>query len=200
VPEVSSVPLVADMSSDFMWKPFDVTKYALTYAGAQKNIGPSGIVVVFAKKSLVDAARTDIPTIFRYATHASNNSLYNTPPTFSIYLIRNVLAYVKEMGGLHEVEKRNKKKADTLYGAIDADADFWRAPVEKESRSTMNVVWRLPTEELEKRFIAEASKQKMVGLAGHRSTGGVRASIYNAVEQASVDRLVAFMHAFRKTA
>jgi phosphoserine aminotransferase len=119
VPEVGQVPLVADMSSDFMWKRFDVSKYAMIYAGAQKNIGPSGIVVVIARKDLVDRGRKDIPTIFRYATHAANNSLYNTPPTFSIYLVRNVLAYTKEIGGLEEIERRNRKKAETLYGAID---------------------------------------------------------------------------------
>jgi len=200
LPEVGRTPLVADMSSDFMWKPFDVSKFALIYAGAQKNIGPSGVAVVIVKKEIVDSARTDIPVIFRYATHASNNSLYNTPPTFSIYLIRNVLSYTKEIGGLAEVERRNVKKAALLYGAIDADADFFRAPVEKESRSTMNVVFRLPTEELEKRFVSEAAAAQMVGLAGHRSTGGIRASLYNAVSYESVERLVQFMKDFRKSA
>ncbi len=200
LPETGSVPLVADMSSDFMWKGFDVTKFGLIYAGAQKNIGPSGVVVVIVKKELVDAGRKDIPTILRYSTHASNNSLYNTPPTFSIYLIRNVLAVTKEMGGLVEMERRNREKADLLYGTIDADADFFRAPVEKESRSTMNVVFRLPTEELEKKFVSEATKAGLVGLAGHRSTGGIRASTYNAVPLASVEALVTFMKDFRKRA
>lgn len=200
LPETGNVPLVADMSSDFMWKGFDVTKFGLIYAGAQKNIGPSGVVVVIVKKELVDAGRKDIPTILRYATHASNNSLYNTPPTFSIYLIRNVLAVTKEMGGLAEMERRNREKADLLYGTIDADADFFRAPVEKESRSTMNVVFRLPTEELEKKFVSEATKAGLVGLAGHRSTGGIRASTYNAVPLASVEALVTFMKDFRKRA
>jgi len=199
-PDVGSVPLVADMSSDFMWKKFDVTKFDLVYAGAQKNIGPSGVVVVLAKKSFVDGARKDIPTILRYGTHATNNSLYNTPPTFGIYLIRNVLAHTKETGGLDAMEKHNRKKGDLLYSAIDEDADFYRAPVEKGSRSYMNVVFRLPTEELEKAFISAAAKENMVGLAGHRSTGGVRASIYNAVSFASVERLVDFMKAFRKKA
>jgi phosphoserine aminotransferase len=200
VPDVGAVPLVADMSSDFMWKRFDVSKFALIYAGAQKNIGPSGIVVVIARKDWVDGARKDIPTIFRYATHAANNSLYNTPPTFSIYLVRNVLAYTKEIGGLEEVERRNRKKADILYGTIDQNADFYRAPVETESRSTMNVVFRLPTEELEKKFIAEAAKQRMVGLAGHRSTGGIRASTYNAVSVEAVETLASFMIDFKKRA
>jgi phosphoserine aminotransferase len=200
VPEVGAVPLVADMSSDFMWKPFDVSRYAMIYAGAQKNIGPSGVVVVLLKKELVEAGRKDIPVIFRYATHAANNSLYNTAPTFSIYLIRNVLAYTKEIGGLPEIERRNRAKADALYAAIDENADFFRAPVEKASRSTMNVVFRLPSEELEKRFVAEAAKQGMVGLAGHRSTGGIRASLYNAVPLASVETLIAFMKSFAKQA
>jgi len=200
LPDVGSVPLVADMSSDFMWKRVDVSRFALIYAGAQKNIGPSGVVVVIAKKELVQSARKDIPTIFRYATFAENNSLYNTPPTFSIYLIRNVLAYMHEIGGLDEVERRNRQKGDLLYGAIDHHHDFYRAPVEKESRSFMNVVFRLPTEELEKKFIAEAAKERMVGLAGHRSTGGVRASLYNAVGIESVERLVDFMKDFVKRA
>lgn len=198
VPDVKGRPLVADMSSDFGWKPFDVSKYSFIYAGAQKNIGPSGVVVVIAKKSMIEAGRADIPTIFRYKTHADNNSLYNTAPTFGIYLVRNVLAYTKEIGGLPEIEKRNRKKADLLYSAIDASPDYFRAPVEKESRSTMNVVFRLPTEELEKSFIAEATKKGMIGLAGHRSTGGVRASLYNAVSIESVERLVSFMREFQK--
>jgi phosphoserine aminotransferase len=200
LPEVGKVPLVADMSSDFMWKPFDVSKFGMVYAGAQKNIGPSGVVVVLIRKDLVDAGRKDIPIIFRYATHAANNSLYNTAPTFSIYLIRNVLAYTKEIGGLAEIERRNQRKAGLLYAAIDENAEFYRGPVEKESRSTMNVVFRLPSEELEKRFVAEAAKQRMVGLAGHRSTGGVRASLYNAVPYESVEALVSFMKDFAKKA
>jgi phosphoserine aminotransferase len=200
LPDVGSVPLVADMSSDFMWKRVDVSKFALIYAGAQKNIGPSGVVVVLARKDLLDSARKDIPIIFRYATHAANNSLYNTAPTFSIYLIRNVLAYTKEIGGLDEIERRNRRKGELLYAAIDQNPEFYRAPVEKESRSFMNVVFRLPSEELEKKFVAEAAKEQMVGLAGHRSTGGVRASLYNAVPYESVERLVDFMKDFTKRA
>jgi len=200
LPEVGDVPLVADMSSDFMWKKFDVSKFSLVYAGAQKNIGPSGVVMVLVKKSFLAAARKDIPVILRYETHAANNSLYNTPPTFAIYLIRNVLAHVKERGGLDAVEQENRKKGELLYGAIDAQPDFFRAPVAKDSRSYMNVVFRLPTEELEKKFVSEAAKQGMVGLAGHRSTGGVRASTYNAVSYESVSKLVEFMKDFQKKA
>ena len=199
-PEVGGVPLVADMSSDIMWRPIDVAKYSLIYAGAQKNIGPSGVVVVIVKKDFMATARKDIPVILRYSTHADNNSLYNTPPTFGIYLMRNVLALTKEMGGLAAMEAHNRKKVDLLYGAIDADPDFFRAPVEKESRSYMNVVFRLPTEELEKKFVSEAAKKNMVGLAGHRSTGGIRVSTYNAVSYESIETLVAFMNEFRKAA
>jgi len=199
-PEVGNVPLIADMSSDFMWKKFDVSRFSLVYAGAQKNIGPSGVLVALVKKSFLATARKDIPVILRYETHAANNSLYNTPPTFAIYLIRNVLAYTKEIGGLDAVEKNNRRKGDLLYAAIDASPDFFRAPVEKDSRSYMNVVFRLPTEELEKKFVGEAAKAGMVGLAGHRSTGGVRASTYNAVSYESVAKLVEFMKDFQKRA
>jgi phosphoserine aminotransferase len=193
-------PLIGDMSSDFLWKPTDVRPYSLIYAGAQKNIGPSGVTVVIIKKSLVASGRKDIPVIFRYETHAKANSLYNTPPTFGIYLVRNVLAVTKELGGLAEMEKRNRKKGDLLYSAIDADSDFYRGPVDKDSRSYMNIVFRLPSEELEKKFVAEALKENMVGLAGHRDTGGIRASTYNAVPYEAVEHLVGFMARFRKTA
>ena len=199
-PEVGKVPLIADMSSDFLWKPFDINRYGMVYAGAQKNIGPSGLAVVVMRKDLIAAGRKDIPTILRYDTHAENRSLYNTPNTFAIYMVRNVLEHVKALGGLAAVEKTNRAKADALYGALDADPDFWRCPVEKESRSTMNVVWRLPTEELEERFVKEASKAGLVGLKGHRSAGGIRASIYNAVPAESVAALVEFMTTFRKSA
>lgn len=200
LPEVGDVPLVADMSSDFLWKRFDVSKFGLIYAGAQKNIGPAGVTVVLARKDLVDGGRKDIPMIFRYSTHAAQNSLYHTPPTFAIYLVRNVLAYTKEIGGLAEVERRNRAKGALLYGAIDQNPEFFRAPVEKESRSFMNVVFRLPTEELEKRFVVEAAKERMVGLAGHRSTGGIRASTYNAVSLEAVQKLVDFMQDFARRA
>lgn len=200
LPEVGNVPLVADMSSDFLWKKVDISKFGLIYAGAQKNIGPSGVTVVIVRKDLTDAGRKDVPVIFRFATHADNNSLYNTPPTFGIYLVRNVLAYTKEIGGLDEIERRNRQKGDLLYAAIDEHPDFFKAPVQKDSRSYMNVVFRLPTEDLEKQFVAEAAKLRMVGLAGHRSTGGIRVSTYNAVELASVETLVSFMKDFMKRA
>lgn len=199
-PDTGKVPLVADMSSDILWKPIDVSKFGLIYAGAQKNIGPSGIAVVIVRKDLVEGGRTDIPKIFRYSTHAADNSLYNTPPTFSIYLMRNVLELVKATGGVAAMEKRNREKANLLYAAIDARPDFYKGPVERDARSTMNVVFNLPTEALEAEFVSAAQKQGMVGLKGHRSVGGIRASIYNAVPVEWVRALAEFMNGFHKGA
>jgi phosphoserine aminotransferase len=196
----TKAPLVCDMSSDIMWKPVDVSKFGLIYAGAQKNIGPSGLVLVIARPDLVAGGRKDIPKIFRYSTHAKENSLYNTPPTFSIYLVRNVLRVLKAQGGLAAVEAKNRAKGDLLYAAIDENPSFFRAPVEKDSRSYMNVVFRLPSVELEDKFVSEAKKAGLVGLKGHRITGGIRASIYNAVGLESVQALVAFMREFARAA
>jgi phosphoserine aminotransferase len=197
-PDTGSVPLVADMSSDFLWKRFDVTRFGAVYAGAQKNIGPSGVVVLIVRKDLVQQGRKDIPKIFQLRTPAENKSLYNTPPTFGIYMIRNVLAWLKGLGGLPAMEKRNREKAARLYEVIDANASFYRCPVERESRSVMNVVFRLPSEADEERFVKEAKAQGMVGLKGHRSVGGIRVSAYNAVEPAWIDALCEFMKAFAK--
>jgi phosphoserine aminotransferase len=197
-PDVGKVPLVADMSSDIGWRPIDVGKFGLIYAGAQKNLGPSGLVVVIIKKELVERGRKDIPVIFQYRTHSENNSLYNTPPTFSIYLLRNVLDVVKEAGGLGAMEKHNRRKGELLYSAIDARPDMYRCPVERESRSLMNVVFTLPSAELEAEFLAGAQKQKMSGLKGHRSVGGIRVSIYNAAELEWVEALVDYMKEFHK--
>ncbi len=197
-PNTGAVPLVADMSSDFLWRPFDVTKFGLVYAGAQKNIGPSGVVVVVVAKALVEKGRKDIPKIFQFRTHADNKSLYNTPPTFGVYMVRNVLSWLKEQGGLAKIEQVNRKKAARLYGVIDKNPQFFRSPVEKESRSVMNVVFRLPSEEREAEFIAEAKKRGMVGLKGHRSVGGVRVSMYNAASYEWVDTLAGFMEEFAR--
>ncbi|KFE67154.1 3-phosphoserine/phosphohydroxythreonine transaminase [Hyalangium minutum] len=197
-PEVGSVPLIADMSSDLLWKPIDVSKFAMIYAGAQKNVGPSGIVLVIIDKGFMAKGSTNIPKIFRYSTYAENNSLYNTPPTFSIYLCRNVLAWIKSVGGLPQLERWNREKGELLYGMIDRHADFFRAPVEKGSRSYMNGVFRLPTEALDETFVAEAKKAGMVGLKGYRSVGGIRVSMYNAVTVDNVKTLVAFMEQFVK--
>jgi phosphoserine aminotransferase len=197
-PDVGKVPLVCDMSSDFLWRPLDVTPFSLIYAGAQKNLGPSGVVIVIAKKDFVASGRKDIPTIFQYRTVAENHSLYNTPPTFAIYLIRNVLSWVKELGGASTMEKRNRDKARALYAAIDESNGFFRCPVEVQSRSLMNVVFRLPTEALEDKFLAEAKENRMVGLKGHRSVGGIRVSLYNAIGPDWVSALTSFMKDFAK--
>ncbi|AKF11508.1 3-phosphoserine/phosphohydroxythreonine transaminase [Sandaracinus amylolyticus] len=197
-PETGDVPLVADMTSDLLSRPIDVSKFGLIYAGAQKNVGPSGVTVVIARKDLIAGGRTDIPQIFRYKSFADSESLFNTPPTFAIYVMRNTLRVLEEQGGIEALTRENAAKAKLLYDTIDASPDFWRAPVEKASRSIMNVVWRLPTEELEKKFLGEAKAASLVGLKGHRSVGGVRASIYNAVRLADVEKLVAFMREFEK--
>jgi len=197
LPDVGNVPLVADMSSDIAWAPTDVSKYAMIYAGAQKNLGPSGIVLVIMRKDLVEAGRKDIPTIFQYRTHAENNSLYNTPPTFSVYMLRNVLAELKARGGLSAVEKTNREKAALLYSAIDSRPEMFTNPVETDARSTMNVVFTLKTPELEAEFLAEAKKLKMEGLKGHRLTGGIRASIYNAISLEDVAALVDLIKKFK---
>jgi phosphoserine aminotransferase len=197
-PAPGGVPLVADMSSDFLWRKFDVNRFGLVYAGAQKNIGPSGVVVVIVSKELVARGRKDIPKIFQLRTHAENKSLYNTPPTFGIYMVRNVLAWLKGLGGLAAMERRNREKAGRLYGAIDANAAFYRCPVERESRSVMNVVFRLPSEADEERFVKEAKALGMVGLKGHRSVGGIRVSTYNAVEPAWIDALCELMKELAK--
>ncbi len=197
-PDVRSVPLVCDMSSDIMARKIDVSKFAFIYGGAQKNLGPSGLTIVIMKKELVEKGRKDIPFIFQYRTVAAENSLYNTPPTWGIYMLRNVLRWVKDIGGITPLEAQNRKKADALYSVLDERADFYRAPVEKSSRSFMNVVWNLPTPELEAECIAAATKAGMVGLKGHRLSGGLRASIYNAVPPESVDALCEFLRAYEK--
>lgn len=200
IPDTKGVPLIADMSSDIMSRPLDVSRFGLIYAGAQKNLGPSGVTVVIARKDLVEAGRKDIPKIFQYRTQAGDNSLYNTPPTFGICLLRNVLSVLRDRGGLEKVEAENKKKAEMIYGAIDARPDTYRCPVDKASRSLMNVVFNLTTPELEAEFVAEAQKKGMYGLKGHRSVGGIRASIYNAAERFWIEQLVDFMNQFKKGA
>ena len=193
-------PQVCDVSSDFLWRKIAVAPFSMIYGGAQKNIGPSGVTVVIASKDFIGAGRKDLPSILQYREHAEARSMLNTPPTFGIYLMRNVLAWLEGLGGLDAIESRNRTKADVLYAAIAAHAGFYRCPVAEDSRSVMNVVFRLPTEDLEKRFVDEAKKQDMVGLKGHRSVGGIRVSLYNAVEPAWVDALTQFMKDFAKRA
>ncbi len=195
-PDTGSVPLVADMSSDFMWRPFDANRFHLIYAGAQKNIGPAGVTVVVLRKSWLDTANQRLPSMLSYATYAAKESLYNTPPVFAIYMVRNVLQWVKEEGGLRAMEERNRAKGGRLYDVIATHPDFYRCPVEEGSRSFMNVVFRLPSEELEARFVSDAKAAGMVGLKGHRSVGGCRASIYNAMPIEGVETLAGFMERF----
>jgi phosphoserine aminotransferase len=195
-PDTGSVPLVTDMTSDFGSRAVDWSKVAVAYAGAQKNVGPAGVTIVVARKDLVASGRTDIPQIFRYKAYAESESLLNTPPVFAIYMLRNTMRALLDWGGLSVIAKECEDKAAMLYATVDAKADFFRAPVERESRSRMNVVFRLPTEELEKKFLSEATKAGLVGLKGHRSVGGVRASIYTAVRKPAVEALVSFMNDF----
>jgi phosphoserine aminotransferase len=197
-PDTGELPLVADMSSDILWRPFDANRFHLIYAGAQKNIGPSGVTIVIIRKSWLERANGNLPTMLRYATFVDKESLYNTPPTFAIYMVRNVLEWVRDEGGLEAMERRNRAKGDRLYGVIAAFPAFYHCPVKQNSRSYMNVVFRLPNEELEAKFVAEAKAADMVGLKGHRSVGGCRASIYNAMSQEGVDALAAFMEEFAR--
>jgi len=194
----SSAPLVCDMSSDFLGRVIDVNAFDFIYAGAQKNIGPSGVTVIIAKKEFIAKGRSDLPTMLQFRTHTENDSLYNTPPTFGIYLMRNVLQWLKGEGGVEAIEVRNRAKANTLYQAIDASNGFYFCPVERSSRSIMNVVFRLKTPALEDAFVKAAEANKMVGLKGHRSVGGIRASLYNAVELEWAEKLGAFMNDFAK--
>lgn len=197
--DTRGVPHVCDMSSDFMWKSIDVGRYDFIYAGAQKNLGPSGVLVVVAKKAFIAQGRRDIPKVLRYQTHAENDSLYNTPPTFAIYLVRNVLEWIENEGGLKALEARNRAKADVLYGTLDRLAGFYRAPVERASRSVMNIVFRCPSESLDEKFVAEAKKAGMVGLKGHRIAGGIRVSAYNAVSLGDCETLASFMQSFAQS-
>lgn len=198
LPQFGGAPQICDMSSDILSRKIDVSRFGLIYAGAQKNLGPSGVTVVIARRDLIDRGRKDLPTIVQYRAHAEARSLLNTPPTFAIYLLRNVLAWLKDSGGLEAIERRNHDKAAALYTVIDEHPQFFRCPVDVGSRSVMNVVFRLPGEDLEKRFLEEAKKNGMLGLKGHRSVGGVRASLYNAVEPEWVRLLAAFMQDFAR--
>ncbi len=198
IPETDGVPLFADMSSDFLSRPWDFKKFSLIYVGVQKNLGPAGVVVVVAKKSLIEKSLETLPTMLRYDTFYRKNSLYNTPPAFSIYMVGKVAAWIKNQGGLAEMAKRNSKKAETLYKAIDDSNGFYSGHADKDSRSFMNVTFRLPNEDLEKKFVAEALENNLSGVKGHRSVGGMRASIYNAMTLEGVETLADFMEKFRR--
>ncbi len=197
-PDTKGVPIICDMSSDFLWAPFDPKPFGLIYAGAQKNIGPAGVVAVIIRQDLLDQCKDGIPTIFKYQTHAKDNSLYNTPPCFAIYMVRNVLSVVKEMGGLKAMEAYNRKKGGLIYSQIDAHPDFFRSPVDRDARSYMNIVFRLPKEELEEKFVAEGKKRRFLGLKGHRSVGGIRISTYNSCPLEACEQVSDFMKEFVK--
>ena len=197
-PETGDVPLVADASSDIFSHPINVEKYAMIYAGAQKNLAPAGVTLVIMRDDLLARSPADLHTMLNYNTHAKENSLYNTPPVFAIYVMRLVLGWLLEQGGLEAVGKQNEEKAGLLYEAMDA-TDFYRPHAAADCRSLMNVTFRLPSEELEKQFVAEATKAGLNGLKGHRSVGGIRASIYNAFPRAGVEVLVSFMKEFERT-
>lgn len=190
-------PLFADMSSDILSRPLPIEKFSLIYAGAQKNLGPSGVTVVIMKKELHEKTPKNLPTMLKYSTHASKNSLYNTPPTFAIYMLNLVLKWVKENGGTEGIQARNKEKAALIYDVIDKSNGFYIGHAKKDSRSLMNVTFNLQSEELNQRFLEEAKQNGFVGLNGHRSVGGCRASIYNAVTKESCEALREFMIDFQ---
>ncbi len=196
-PEVGDAPLVADMSSDFLSGPVDAQRFALIYAGAQKNVGPAGVTVVAARTDWLEEAPKNLPTMLRYATFAKNKSLYNTPPVFGVYVLNLVLGWIQDLG-LDALRARNEKKAGIVYGAIDNSEGFYQGHVEKDSRSLMNATFRLPSEVLEKEFVRESLSEGFVGLAGHRSVGGIRVSMYNAMEVEGCEALAAFMQEFAR--
>jgi phosphoserine aminotransferase len=196
-PVVGDVPLVADTSSDILSRQIDVSKYGMIYAGAQKNMGPSGLVVVILREDLLQRIPENLATMLDYRVHVENKSLYNTPNTWGIYILSLVCKWLQEKGGLAGMERENEEKARLVYEAIDA-TDFYRGHADIDCRSTMNVTFRLPAEELEKKFVAEATAQGLDGLKGHRSVGGIRASIYNAFPRAGVEALVSFMKDFER--
>jgi len=193
-PDVGA-PLVADMSSDFLSRPVNVDEFAVIYGGAQKNLGPSGLTVVVVRKDLCGRARAETPTVLDYAVQAEADSMSNTPPTYVWYLIGLVFAWLKDQGGLAGIEAVNRRKAAKLYGAID-NSNFYHSPVHPSVRSQMNVPFTMPDASLDAKFVAEAEARGMAGLKGHRSVGGMRASLYNAVPEAAVDALVEFMNEF----
>ena len=197
LPDVGEAPLVADASSDIFSGPIDVSRFGVIYAGAQKNLGPSGLTLVIIREDLLARSQDSLPTMLNYKVQAENNSLYNTPPTFGIYLLGLTMKWLKSLGGLPAIGALNERKASKLYAEVDRTG-FYRGTAQKESRSLMNVTFRLPSEELEKRFDKEATAAGLDGLKGHRSVGGMRASIYNAFPEAGVDALVEFMREFER--
>jgi phosphoserine aminotransferase len=197
MPDFGQAPVVCDASSDIFSRPIDISKHALIYAGAQKNLGPSGVTLVIIRDDLVKRSPSTLPTMLNYGVHAENKSLYNTPNTFGIYLMRLTMKWLLAQGGLAAIEKVNERKAAKLYAEIDRTG-YYRGHAEKDSRSRMNITFRLPNEDLEKKFAKEATAAGLDGLKGHRSVGGIRASVYNAFPEEGIDALVAFMREFEK--
>ena len=200
LPETGGTPLVADMSSDIASRAIDVNKYGVVFAGAQKNLGPSGVTIVIIRKDLAERADKNLPTLLQYRTHIKEKSLYHTPPTFAVYIVGLVLEWIESEGGVPAMEKRNNAKAGLLYDAIESSGGFYSCPVEKSSRSKMNVVFRVAggDEAIEKKFAVEAAAAGLVGTPGHRSVGGMRVSLYNAVTPEAVEALTSFMREFRR--
>ena len=198
IPDCGGIPLVADMSSDILSRELKMNKFSLVYAGAQKNLGPAGITTVIIKNEMLEKASATLPAMLSYKIHAKANSLYNTPSTFAIYILELVLQWVKEKGGLQAVEIINRKKSDLIYRVIDESGGFYRGHAAQEDRSMMNVTFRLPNDDLEKGFVEEAAKEGLVGLRGHRSVGGIRASIYNAMPLEGCEALAQFMKEYLK--
>jgi phosphoserine aminotransferase len=197
LPDTGRVPLVSDMSSDIFSRPIDVARHALIYAGAQKNLAPAGVTLVIVREDMLKRSPASLHTMLSYAVHAENGSLYNTPPVFAIYVMRLVMTWLLKNGGLEAIEATNVRKAGKLYAEIDRTG-FYRGHAHADCRSRMNVTFRLPSEELEKKFAKEATAAGLDGLKGHRSVGGMRASIYNAFPEAGVDTLVEFMREFER--
>jgi phosphoserine aminotransferase len=197
LPDVGDTPLVSDTSSDMFSRPIDVAKHGLIYAGAQKNMGPAGVTVVIIREDLLARSSASLPVMLSYAVHAENGSMYNTPPVFAIYMVGLVTRWLVSQGGLDAIATLNERKAGQLYAEIDRTG-FYRGTAQKESRSLMNVTFRLPSEDLEKQFVKEAEKAGLDGLKGHRSVGGIRASIYNAFPEAGIDALTDFMKEFER--
>jgi phosphoserine aminotransferase len=197
LPEVGDVPLVSDTSSDMFSRPIDVARHALIYSGAQKNMGPAGVTVVIVRDDMLQRSQKTLPTMLNYAVHAENNSLYNTPPAFGVYAVGLVMKWLRRQGGLDTIAMANERKAAKLYAEIDRTG-FYRGTAHKDCRSLMNVTFRLATEDLEKQFVKESTAAGLDGLKGHRSVGGMRASIYNAFPEEGVDALVAFMREFER--
>jgi phosphoserine aminotransferase len=201
LPEVGDAPLVSDTSSNMFSKPIDVSRHALIYSGAQKNMGPAGVTVVIVREDMLQRSlekKSTLPTMLNYAVHAENGSLYNTPPAFAVYTMGLVMKWLRQQGGLAAIEAVNLRKAGKLYAEIDRTG-FYRGTAQKEQRSLMNVTFRLSSEDLEKQFVKESTGAGLDGLKGHRSVGGMRASIYNAFPEEGIDALVAFMREFERT-